>query len=709
MAVDSSVQTFHGGCPHDCPDTCAMTYSVKDGRLIEVKGKSEHPMTRGGLCVKLKDFQDHHYNADRVLYPLKRNGPKGSRAFVRISWEQALAEIRQHWTDIIRTHGAKAILPVSYLGNEGLIQGLTAGDAFFNKLGTTVCEKTYCASGSSTAWFLTHGPITGVDPESFSQSKYMIIWGCNTLSTNLHHWHFVREAQEKGAKLVVIDAYRSLTAKKADWHIAPRPGTDGALALAMMNVLIAEGLVDQDYVDKHVAGYPELKAHAAGCTPEWAEKISGVAADDIRTLAREFAAAGAASIRIGVALERSAGGAQGIRAICALPALTGAWKYPAGGIYQAPFWEFPIKWDQVCRPDWIEPGTRVVNLLKLGAALTGEMSLDPPLQSIFVYNTNPVTQAPETEKIIAGLKRVDLFTVVADHFVSDTAAYADIVLPATMAAEMDDMMWSWGHLYFTLNEKAIEAPGEAVSNSELFRRLARTMGFDDPQFTRSDTEMIEEFIDWTAPQMEGIDMAYLRRHGFAHLKLGDPATRTPHKDGQFKTPSGKVEILLKDAKNFVAPPFRHMYTEFQSGQPIPELPSYIPPYENPDTAPEVAKKYPLNIVAPKSHGFLNSCYANEAKKIQGQGEQFVMINPKDAAARSIRHGGQVRVFNDHGAFLGVANVTDDVKPGIVVGTLGYWRTLNPVGTVNSVAAGRLGGMGNCPTFSDNLVEVASAG
>lgn len=700
-----SVKTYFGGCPHDCPDTCAMTYTVKDGRLIDVSGRPDHPMTRGGLCVKLKDFHDHHYNADRVLHPLKRNGPKGSRSFLRISWDQALAEIRERWNAIIADHGAQAILPLSYLGHEGMIQGLTSGDAFFNRLGASVCEKTYCASGSSTAWLLTVGPITGVDPQSFSESKYMIIWGCNTLSTNLHHWHFVKEARDKGARLVVIDTYRSRTAKHADWHIAPRPGTDGALAMAMINVLIAENLVDQDYVDQYTVGYPELKAKAASCTPEWAERITGVGAEAIRRLAREYAGTESASIRIGVALERSAGGAQAIRAICCLPALTGAWKYPAGGIYQAPLWEFPIKWDQVCRPDWIKPGTRVVNLLHIGRALTGEMKLDPPIKSIFVSNTNPVTQAPETDKILAGLKREDLFTVVADHFVSDTAAYADIVLPAAMAAEMDDMMFSWGHLYFTLNQKAIDPPGEALSNSEIFRRLAKTMGFTEPEFARSDREMIEMYIDWSAPQMQGIDMAYFLQHGFARLKLGDPATRTPHKEGNFKTPSGKCELLLKDARNFVAPPFRQMYNDRQGGEPIDPLPGYVPPFEEKEGD---RGKYPLNIVAPKSHGFLNSCYANEAKKIHGQGEQFVLINPKDAADRGIEEGARVRVYNDRGAYEAVAQVTDDVNAGLVVSTLGYWRTLNPVGTANSVAASRFGGMGHCPTYFDNLVEVAAA-
>jgi anaerobic selenocysteine-containing dehydrogenase len=710
MSISAKTQknseTFFGGCPHDCPDTCAMIYTVEGDRLTSVRGNPQHPITRGGLCVKLNDFADHHYNADRVLYPLKRNGPKGSRSFVRISWQQAMEEIKQNWTTAIDEYGAQSILPVSYLGNEGLVQGLTVGDAFFNKLGATVCEKTYCASGSSTAWLLTVGPTNALDPESFAYSKYIIIWGCNTLSTNLHHWPFVTAARQNGAKLVVIDPYKSRTAKQADWHIAPKPGTDGALALAMINTLIADDLVDHDYVEKHVLGFPELREYAATCTPEWAESVTGIRADDIRQLAREYGKSKNASIRIGVALERTAGGAQAIRAIIGLPALTGAWKDVAGGIYQAPLWEFPVNFEAICRPDWIKPGTRVVNLLKLGQALVGEIPLDPPIKSLMVYNTNPVTQAMDTDNVVKGLQREDLFTVVADHFISDTAAYADIVLPATMAAEHDDIMFSWGHYYLTLNQKAIDPPGEACSNAEIFRRLAKAMGFTEPEFSKSDRELAETAIDWSAPQVKGIDMHVLQEKGFAKLVLGAADTRTPHAEGKFPTPSGKCELFLESSTNFVAPPFRQLYNEMQSGELVPQLPSFQRPYESAAYEPELAKLYPLSIVAPKSHAFLNTNYANEAKKRKLQGEQFVLLNPQDASERMIQQGDSIKVYNRTGGFQGVARITDDVPPGLVVATVGYWRTHNEEGTVNSVSAPRFGGMGNCPTFSDNLVQVS---
>ncbi len=696
----------HGACPHDCPDTCAMTYEVRDGRLIDVRGKKEHPVTRGGLCVKLKDFHDHHYNPDRLLYPLRRSGPKGAMLFGRVSWDEAIAEIGARWRDIIAAHGPQAIMPYSYLGNMGLVQGINSGDPFFNRLGSTINEKTFCASGSSTAWLLTVGPTGGVDPESFVHAKFIVIWASNSISTNLHHWPFVLEAQKRGAKIVVINSYRSRTAKAADWHIAPRPGTDGALAMGFINAIIAQGLVDQDYVDKHTHGYEELKARAALFTPDYVAAITGVGAAAVSTFAREFATIQPSVIRIGVALERSAGGAQAIRAVCALPALVGSWRHVGGGLLQMPLWEFPVDWVKASRPDWIRPGARVVNNLRLGRALTGEMKLDPPIKSLFVYCTNPVSQAPETNKIVEGLRRKDLFTVVSEHFLTDTAKYADIILPATMAGEHEDMMWSWGHFYFTYNEKAIEPRGECKPSSEMWRLLAKEMGFEDPVFRMTDSELCAEYIDWEAPQMAGVDMAHFKAHGFYRIDVGAPDSRAPHAEGKFPTPSGKVEFLLRDAKNFVAPPFRMMYEGEQSGEPVDPLPGYVPPREAPQTNPARAKLYALNIISPKSHGFLNSCYANEPHKIKGQGQQFVIISPVDAQQRNIRDGDPVRVYNDRGDFEGVARVSDDAPAGVVVATLGYWRSLNRSdGSVNCISSDVWGGLGRSPTFSDNLIEV----
>jgi anaerobic selenocysteine-containing dehydrogenase len=641
-----------------------------------------------------------------VLYPLRRVGPKGSRQFARISWDEAIAEIAERWKDIVARHGSQAIMPYSYLGNEGLVQGLTAGDAFFNRLGSTVNEKTFCASGSSTAWLLTVGPTGGVDPESFIHSRYIVIWACNSISTNLHHWPFVLEAQKRGAKIVVIDSYRSRTAKQADWHIMPKPGTDGALAMGIMAAMIRNGHVDREWVEKHTVGFAELAKRAAEFTPDYVEEVTGVPAQDVATFAREFATIQPSVIRLGVALERHAGGGQTIRAVCSIPALAGSWRHVGGGLLQMPLWEFPIDWARVSRPDFIRPGTRVVNNLQLGRALVGDMKLDPPIMGLYIYNTNPVSQAPETNTIVRGLSREDLFFVTAEHFVTDTAAYADIVLPATMAGEHDDMMFSWGHFYLTINEQAIAPCGEAKSNAEIFRLLAAAFGFDDPQFKMSDMELAEHSVNWDAPQMAGTDMEYFRRHGYFHLAVGTPDDRLPHANGNFPTPSGKVEFLVKDAKNFVAPPFRMMYEAMQSGEDVDPLPGYVPPRESVATNPRLAERYPLNVISPKSHGFLNSCYANEPHKIKGQGEQFVMISPKDAAARSIREGDPVRVFNDRGDFEGLARITDDVRDGVIVATLGYWRSLNRSdGSVNSISSAEFCGLGRAPTFSDNLVQV----
>ena len=698
--------THHGGCPHDCPDTCAMIFEVENGKLVGVKGNPDHPMTRGGLCVKLKDYEKRHYHPDRLLYPLRRTGPKGRKQFTRISWDAALDEITTRWKAIIAEHGPQAIVPYSYLGHQGLVHGLNGGDAFFNRMGATVTERTFCGEGSATAWLMTYGPSGGMDPESFKHSQYIIIWACNSVSTNLHHWHIVKEAQKQGAKVVVIDAYKSKTAKEADWHLAPRPGSDGALAMALIHTLIEEDLVDRDYVDRYTEGFAELATRAKTRTPEWAETITGIPAREIRQLAREYAKASPAAIRIGVALERHHGGGQTIRAVCCLPALTGAWREVGGGILAMPVWEHPYKFDVICRPDWIPQGTRVVNNLQIGRHLTNEIPMDPPIKAMLCWNSNPVTQAPECDKIVKGLLREDLFLVVADHFISDTAIYADIVLPAAMGAEMEDIILSWGHNYLTYNEKCVEPPGEALSNYEIFRRLAARMGYTDPQFRWSDSECLEHYIAWDSPACEGIDLAHLRQHGYAHLAIGGADDRAPHREGKFPTPSGKCEFKSSLAAhgNFVAGPFRQMYDDMQGGEPLDALPDYVPSRETPLTNPALAKRYPLNIVSPKSHGFLNSCYANMEQKIKGQGAQSVLINAVDAGPRGIFEGDTVRVFNDRGGFEGAARVTEDVNPGLVVATLGYWRQLNQ-GTVNNLSSAEFVNMGHAPSFSDNLVQV----
>jgi len=699
-------KTYYGGCPHDCPDTCAMVFEVEKAKLVGVHGNSKHPMTRGGLCVKLDDYEKRHYHPDRLLYPLRRTGPKGSKQFSRISWNEALDEIKDRWHTIIDDYGPQAIMPYSYAGHQGLVNGIWSGDAFFNRLGATVCERTPCGSGSSTAWLLTHGPSGGMDPESFIHSKYIVIWACNSVSTNLHHWHFVKDARRKGAKVVVIDTYKSRTARQADWHLMPKPGTDGALAMAIINTIIEEGLVDRDYIDKYTVGYDELAERAKTHTPEWAERITGIAAADIRTLAREFSSTKPAAIRIGVALERHYGGGQTIRAVCCIPALTGAWRDVGGGIHQMTFWEHPYKLDVIAQPDFIPEGTRVINSLQIGRALVGEIPLDPPVKSMMCWNANPVAQAPESGKIVAGLLREDLFLISAEHFISDTAVYADIVLPASMGAEMEDIILSWGHNYLTYNTKCVESPGEAISNKEIFRRLSTRMGFEEDCFKWSDSECLENFVDWDSAACEEIDLQYLREHGFARLAIGTPDDRAPHKEGNFPTPSGKCELLSAAATNgnFVVAPFRQMYEAFQPGEALDALPDYVPSRGNTAANPKLEEKYPLTIISPKSHNFLNSCYANMDHKIKRQGKQFVLINEVDANARGIKDADQVLVFNDRGTFEGDAKITDDTNPSVIVTTVGYWRQLTK-GTVNIISSAEFVGMGHAPSFTDNQVQV----
>lgn len=708
MTILNQRTTVRGACPHDCPDTCAFIYHVEDGKLVDVTGDRDHPMTRGGLCVKLQDFAGHHYNPERVLYPMRRVGPKGAGAFERITWDEALAEIKARWTGIIDEFGAQAIMPHAYLGHQGTLNGLTAGDAFFNRLGSSVAEKTYCESGSSTAWHMTVGGTGGLDVESLAYAKYIIVWGMNMTSTNLHGWPFLLEAQKKGAKIVVIDPVRNRTAKAADWHVAIRPGTDGALALGMMNVIISEGLVDQDYIDRYTLGYDELKGRAAEYPPERVSEITGIPAEDIRTLAREYATTPPAAIRQGVALERSRGGGQAIRAITCLPALVGAWRHVGGGTVEMPIWEFPFRFDRICRPDWIKPGTRVINELDIGAVLTGEKALDPPVKSLFVYNSNPVSQAPAQAKIVNGLQREDLFTVVSELFVTDTAKYADIILPATMQGEQYDLMVTWGHLYVMLNMPAIAAPGECVPNVEMFRRLAKTMGFTDDYWDRSEDEMLLDFYDWDSPQLQGITLDLLKEKGWARLNVGLPGERAPHAEGNFKTASGKCEFKSSMAKNgnFVVPVWRSMYEAMQSGEPLDPLPDYIPPYESPASNPTRAALYPLSIISPKPHAFLNSQYANEAQKKARQGEQKITLHPIDAEKRGIAQGDRVRVYNDRGAFEGPAEFSVDVMPGLIMANVGHWASATMTGTsVNAISADAHCGMGQAGTYSDNLVEV----
>ena len=701
--------TVVGACPHDCPDTCSILTTVEDGKAIAVRGNPDHPFTRGRLCVKVNNYEERVYSDKRVLHPLRRVGAKGSKQFQRISWAEAIETIARRWKAIIATDGAQAILPYSYLGTQGIINGLNVGDPLFNKLGATVSERTFCDSGSCTAYMMTIGPTPGVDPESFVHSKYILLWACNTLGTNSHHWPFIEQARKAGAKLVVIDPVRTRTARLADWHIPIRPGTDAALALAMIHVIIRENLIDRDYIDKHTVGYDELAERASAYTPEFAARETGIPVEDIVKLAREYATTPPAVVRIGVAVERHAGGGQTVRAIACLPGLIGAWKHVGGGLLQLPIWAFPVKWEVLMRPDLQPEKMRVLNSWRLGPALTGELGFDPPIKALFVYNANPMAMVTEQAKLEQGLEREDLFTVVSEHFLTDTARYADIVLPATTQLEQKDIMFSWGHLYLSYNNPAIKPLGEAVSNTELFRRLAKAMGIEDPSFYRTDDEIIEASLDWTSPVLQGITLEDVKAKGYARLTVPSADDWAPHREGQFPTPTGKCEFksTITGGGNFVVPLFRQGYNGDQDGTPVDALPHYIPPNENPQTTPALAKRYPLSLITPKSHAFLNSNYGNlPAQTAQAGEEQSVFLHPEDAEQRGIVAGTPIRVFNDRGAFEAFASISPDVMPGVVMAPSGYWHRSNRKGaTVHALTPPAYADLGRAPTFSDVLVQV----
>jgi anaerobic selenocysteine-containing dehydrogenase len=704
----SGTHVVRGACPHDCPDTCALLVTVEDGVVTGVKGDPDHPFTAGALCPKVHDYEERVNSPDRVLHPLRRIGAKGEGRFEPISWDAAVDEIGERFTAISDEYGSEAILPYSYLGALGALNGLAVGDPFFHRLGATVSERTFCDSGSCTGYLMTVGPTAGMDPESFAHARFILIWACNLQSTNIHMWKFVAEAQRRGAKVVVIDPLRTRTAKRADWHIPIRPGTDAALALGMAHVIVRDGLTDDDYVERHTVGYDRLRERLAEYPPERVAAITGVAAEDVETLARDYATTQPAAIRIGVAVERHASGGQAVRAITCLPALTGAWRHVGGGILQLTHWAFPLNVPGLHRPDWIKPGTRVINQWQLGPALTGELDLDPPIKALFVYNANPAIVVADQRKTLAGLAREDLFCVVGEQFLTDTARYADIVLPNTTQAEQLDIVFSWGQMYLTLNLPAVAALGEAVPNREMFARLARRMGFDDELFGLTDEEVIRDVaFDWTHPALRGITFDTLRETGWARLSIPDADAYAPHAEGGFPTPSGKVELAssaAEQAGDFVVSVFREGYDAFQAGTPVDPLPHWFEPAES------CSERYPLTLLSPKAHGFLNSQYGNADRQLRLMGgAQQALLHPDDAAARGIADGQPVLLRNDRGEVAAQAQLTEDVARGVVVCPMGYWLGSSANGaTVNAVTPNRYADLGRAPTFSNAAVEVVAS-
>jgi anaerobic selenocysteine-containing dehydrogenase len=675
-------------CPHDCPDTCAMLVTVKDGVAVKVQGDPSHPFTDGTLCTKVAYYTERTYSPDRVLHPLKRTGPKGKGEFRRIGWDEALDEIAARLKALAAEDPA-TILPLSYAGTMGMLQYMSMDRRFFNKLGATQLERTLCSSAGKAGIKVTLGGSYGMDPEHYQDSKLILIWGSNPITSNLHFWSRAQEAKRRGAKLVAIDPYRSLTAEKCSQHIALLPGTDGALALGMMHVLIAEGLIDEDYVAKYTLGYDELKARVKQYPPAWAAETCGITETEIVQLARDYGTLKPAAIRLNYGMQRHAGGGIAARNIACLPALTGAWRDPAGGILLTTADNYKFDHAKLERPDLMPtPRPRVINHSKLGDALT---AAEPPVRAVIVYNNNPVAVCPDSSQVEKGFLREDLFCVVMDSFLTDTADYADIVLPATTQLEHTDIHKSYGHLYVLANNAAIAPVGESLPNAEVFRRLAARMGFTEDCFRDSDDELARQAIGSGHANLAGIDWDTLKKNGWQRLAL--PQTFAPFARGGFHTPSGKCEF----------------YSEALKAQGIDPLPFYNPPAELPSSNPALAQKYPLSFLSPPVRNFLNSSFANLPRFRDAEGEPSLELHAHDAAQRGIRDGDPVRVFNDRGSCTLRARVNGKPRRGVVVAPSLWWKKFSADRrNANELTAQRTADLGGAATFYDCLVEVERA-
>ncbi|HEY1393292.1 MAG TPA: molybdopterin oxidoreductase family protein [Methylibium sp.] len=677
-----SISIVRAACPHDCPDTCAMRVTVEDGRVVRVQGDPDHPTTHGALCTKVSRYAERSYHPDRVLRPLKRSGPKGSGQFTPVSWDEALADIAAR-LQAIAARDPEAILPYSYAGTMGLVQGESMAARFFHKLGASLLDRTICSSAGGEALAASYGGKVGMHLEHFAESRLILIWGSNSITSNLHFWTYAQAAKRNGAKLICIDPRRTETADKCHQHIALLPGTDGALALGLMRELIVNDWLDHDYIAAHVEqgpqGWEALRDKAMAWTPERTAATCGISADEVRQLARDYGTLKPAAIRVNYGMQRVRGGGNAVRLIATLPCLVGAWRHRAGGLLLSSSGWFPVNKAGLQRPDLLagrQP--RTINMSTIGDDLLRETSpaFGPKIAALVVYNSNPVAVAPESPKVVQGFQREDLFTVVLEHFMTDTADHADYVLPATTQLEHLDVHSSYGHTYALINEPAIAPLGEALPNSEIFRRLAARMGYTEPCFGESDEQIAAQAFG------DHIDFAQLRRAGWVKL----PLPEAPFANGGFPVPGGRCRI----------------------NAPGLGVPDYVPPYESAASAPELAQRYPLAMISPPARHFLNSTFVNVKSLRSVEGQPLVEIHPSDAAARGIADGAMVRVYNDRGAYRCVAELSERARPGVVNGLGIWWRKLGPDGTnVNEVTHQRLTDIGRAPSFYDCLVEVAA--
>lgn len=683
-------------CPHDCPDTCALQITVENGVAVKVEGAKDHPFTAGTLCTKVARYLERTYSKDRVLFPQKRLGPKGPAKsgpngkgeFRRISWDEALGEIAGKFA-AIASEDPQGILPYDYAGTMGYVQWHSMGRRLFHRLGASRLDRTICSAAGKAGMKITLGGSFGMDPERADEAKLIIIWGSNPIVSNLHFWSRAQEARRRGARLIAIDPYRSLTAEKCHEHIAPLPGSDAALALAMMHVIVGEGRYDADYVEKYTLGFEQLKERVKEYSPQKVAKITGLPAERIVALAREYAGTRPAAIRLNYGLQRHAGGGMAVRTILCLPALTGDWRHPAGGAALGTSGFFGMNDAKLERPDLLKlsknPNPRTINMVAIGDAL---LQAQPPIRALYVYNSNPVAVAPDSGKVVKGFSREDLFTVVHEQFFTDTCDYADIVLPATTQLEHTDVHTGYGHLYVMANNPAIAPLGEALPNTEVFRRLAARMGFAEDCFSDSDEDICRQALESSSPRMQGIAWDSLKEAGWQRLKV--PERFAPFAQGNFGTPSRKCEFYSETAKAMGMDP----------------LPTYVPPREAAQSNPRLAKAYPLALISPPNRHFLNSSFANMPFAIAEAGEPGLDIHPADAVARSIGDGDTVRIFNDRGSFTAKARVSDKVREGVVVALSVWWRKLTADGrNANDVTSQALTDIGAGATFYDCLVDV----
>jgi anaerobic selenocysteine-containing dehydrogenase len=668
-----------------------MLVTVRDGRAVELKGDPDHAFTRGFLCQKMARYLDRVYSPDRLLHPLRRIGRKGCIGFEPITWDEAIDTIARRFAAIARSgDGPQAILPYSYYGTMGKLQASSFDRRFFHRLGASKLDRTICSTAGMVGYEYTVGRGRhGADPLAVPNCKFIVNWGSNTVNTNSHLWSFMIDARKAGATIVTIDPYKSPTARRSDWHIQPRPGTDAALALGLMHVIWRESLQDEHYLRTATIGAELLRQRVMEeYPPEKVAAITGVDLSTITTLAHRLAREQPSLIRLNYGMQRHRGGGMAVRTIACLPAIIGSWRYPGGGALLSTSGAFDFAMDRLTRPDLSPPGTRTINMNSLAEALAGELP-GPPIRALYVYNCNPAAVAPNQAKVLEGLRREDLFVVVHEQFATDTVDYADIVLPATTQLEHIDIHSAYGHHDVMLNTPAIAPLGECRSNNDVFRELARRLEFEQELFPDDET-LIREALDG-GPTMHGITLERLKREGPTRLNI--PAVFTPFADGVFPTPSGKCEL----------------YSERMKADGFDPLPAYIPPYEDPQSRPDLAARFPLQLVSPPRPQFLNSTFANSTRHRAGAGDPTIDLADEDAQKRGLRDGQWVEVYNDRGRFLALVALGGSVQPGVAVATGIYWNKLSPGrSNVNCTTSSAVADMGGGATFFDNLVEVRAA-